>query len=192
MNDLHYRILDISKKHKLAHLGSCLTAVDIIDGIYKEKREEEKFVLSSGHAGLALYVVLEKYYGFDAEDLYLRHGMHPYRNEEDKIYCSTGSLGIGLLVAIGMALSDRSKNVFCLISDGECYEGAVWEAANVIDRYDIKNLRLFLNFNRYSAYSHVEDGVIDKIKCILPSVSVVNTNVEDYGLTGLSAHYVTL
>ena len=59
--ELKKRILEISYKKKLSHLGSCLTAVDIIDEIFKIKKPDEKFVLSSGHAALALYVVLEKY-----------------------------------------------------------------------------------------------------------------------------------
>ena len=80
--DLKKRIFDISFRHKLSHLGSCLTAVDIIDEIYSIKKPDERFVLSSGHAGLALYVVLEKYnqgdatglvQGLDAEKIFNHH-----------------------------------------------------------------------------------------------------------------------
>src|SRR5438874_161410 len=98
MNLLHDRIIEISKKYKLSHLGSCLTAIDIIEEIYNEKQEDEKFVLSSGHAGLALYVVLEKY-GFDAEILLKHCGIHPKRMYGYGIDCSTGSLGHGLPIA---------------------------------------------------------------------------------------------
>src|SRR2546427_251920 len=59
--DLKKRIIEISYKNKLSHIGSCLTAVDIIDEIYAIKKPNEKFILSSGHAGLALYCVIEKY-----------------------------------------------------------------------------------------------------------------------------------
>jgi transketolase len=195
MNQLHDRIIEISKKHHLAHLGSSLTAVDIIDEIYRLKNPDELFILSCGHAGLGLYCVLEKHYGFDAEKLYLKHGTHPHRDIEDKIYCSTGSLGMGLGIAVGMALADRTKNVYCLVSDGEMYEGSIYEAANVIKKYNVINLKIYFNVNRFSAYDSIEDWMVWNILHLFPSESYLNiryTNVEDYGLKGLSAHYITL
>lgn len=191
MNDLHCRILGISKKLKLAHIGSCLTSVNIIDEIYKIKGDDEKFILSSGHAGLALYVVLEKYYGFDAEKLYLKHGMHPNRDIADKIYCSTGSLGMGLMIALGMAVADRTQNVYCLISDGECFEGSIWEVSNATAKYNVTNLKIYLNYNGLAAYQHVDENILTKVHSILP-ITIRRTHVEQYGLNGLSAHYVIL
>jgi transketolase len=192
MSILHDRIIDISRRLKLAHLGSCLTSVDIIDEIYRERQQDEPFILSSGHAGLALYVVLEKYYGFDAEVLFSHYGTHPERSEYFKIYCSTGSLGHGLPIAVGMALADRSRRVWCLISDGECTEGTIWEAANVIRKYDIHNLMLYLNWNGFSAYDPVDLRMICNVIQMFPHINVRKTNVEDYGLHGLSAHYIRL
>jgi transketolase N-terminal domain/subunit len=188
---LHDRIWEISKKHHLSHLGSNLTAVNIIDEIYSKKKEDEPFILSMGHAGLSLYCILEKYYRFDAEKLYLKHGTHPHRDLEDKIYCSTGSLGMGLGISVGMALSDRSKNVYCLISDGEATEGIIYEASNVIQKYNITNLKVYLNCNRFSAYDTIPDWMIYKFIHILPDLEIRYTNVEDFGLSGLSAHYIT-
>ena len=155
--DLKRRIIEISYKHGLSHLGSCLTAVDIIDEIFQAKKPEEKFVLSSGHAGLALYVVLEKYNGKNAEDIFLHHGIHPDRCAECGIDCSSGSLGHGLPIAIGMALADRNKDVYCLISDGECAEGSIYEAMNIIKREDITNLKLHTNFNGWAAYRETDE-----------------------------------
>src|SRR3990167_9557610 len=103
--DLRKRIIDISYRHKLSHLGSCLTAVDIIDEIYGVKSIDERFVLSSGHAGLALYCVIEKHEGIDAEKIFEHHGVHPDRCVECHLYYSTGSLGQGLPAALGMALA---------------------------------------------------------------------------------------
>ena len=190
MNTLQNRVLEISKKLQLSHLGSCLTSVDIIDEIYELKEDDEKFVLSCGHAGLALYVVIEKYEGINAKVNFLLHGTHPNRCEKSKIHCSTGSLGQGLPIALGMAFADRTKNVYCLISDGECSEGTIWETANVMQKYDITNLKVYLNFNGFSAYDVVSDQLIKKMQFIIPSIEVRKTNVEDYGLKGLSAHYV--
>ena len=82
MRHLKKRILEIAYKHKLSHLGSYFSSVDIIDKIYKTKNKDDIFILSSGHAALALYVVIEKYEGKNAEELFLKHGGHPHRDEK--------------------------------------------------------------------------------------------------------------
>lgn len=192
MSTLHERIISISKKHNLSHVGSCLTAVDIIDQIYAERKSDEPFILSCGHAGLALYVVLEKYLGKDAEQLYLKHGTHPNRDLSDGIYCSTGSLGWGLTIALGMAAADRKRKVYCLISDGEIFEGSVWETANAMKRYNIDNLEIHLNWNGWSAYHQVNEGMIQRVKGVFPDIIIHKTSVKDYGFAGLEAHYTKL
>ena len=88
---LKKRIAEIAFKHKLGHLGSYFSSVGIIDSIYKKMKDDDIFILSSGHASLALYVCLEKYKGKNAEELFIKHGGHPHRDEESFIYCSTGS-----------------------------------------------------------------------------------------------------
>lgn len=192
MNILHDRIIEISKKHHLAHLGSSLTSVMILDEIYSTKKENEIFINSCAHNSLALYVILEKYYNFDAEKLYLKHGMHCHRDINDKIHCSGGSLGMGISISVGMALVDRSKNVYCLISDGECSEGVIFEVANVMRKYNVTNLKVYVNWNKLSAYDPVPDWMLTNICTIFPEINVKHTRVEDYGLKGLSAHYITL
>lgn len=189
MSTLHDRIIEISKKHGLTHLGSCLTSVSIIDEIYQTRKKDDPFVLSCGHSGLALYTVIEKYLGLDAEVLCLKHGTHPTRNIADGIYCSTGSLGWGLTIALGMAMSDRTRNVYCLISDGEAFEGTIWETANVIHRYKVDNLKIHLNWNGWAAYHSVGPRFIERIKSIFPQITIHETSVEDYGLKDQSAHY---
>jgi transketolase len=134
--DLKKRILEIAYKNKLSHLGSYLSSLGIIEEIYKKKNPEDIFILSSGHAALALYVVLEKYENKNAEYLLKKHGGHPHRDEENGIYCSTGSLGMGITVAVGRALANPKRKVYVLISDGECAEGSIWEALRFI--YDQK------------------------------------------------------
>ena len=123
IDKLNKRILDISIKHKLSHLGSCFTTLPIILEIFDKKKEGDSFVLSNGHSGLAYYVVLEHYYGIDAEMLLVKHGIHPERDLPNMIEVSTGSLGLGITIASGIALSNPSKKVYCIISDGESAEG---------------------------------------------------------------------
>ena len=186
--DLKRRIITISYRRKLSHLGSVLTAVDIIDDIYKTKKPDEKFILSSGHAGLALYVVLEKYGGRDAEEIYKHHGTHPDRCDGCGIDCSTGSLGHGIGIAVGMALADRDKNVYCLISDGECAEGSVWEALRIQREQQLNNLIVYLNYNGWSAYH--ESNPFSFIRMIDFPAIIRSTNVDYLPfLAGLVGHY---
>lgn len=190
MNHLHNRIIEISKKYGLSHIGSCLTAVDIIDEIYKGKGLDERFILSCGHAGLALYVVLEKY-GIGTAEKYLEScGVHPCINLG--IDCSTGSLGQGLPIALGMAMADRSRNVYCLISDGEAAEGTIWEVANTMRKYSVSNLKVYCNWNGWGAYDETSPIVKGNLRAIMPSITIIETSVEDYGFTGQEAHYKTI
>lgn len=191
MNQLHKRIIDISYKHKLSHLSSCLTSVNLIDQIYQTKEDDEPFILSNGHAGLALYVVLEEKYGFDAEALYKTYGTHPSRDLLHHIYCSTGSLGQGLPIAVGMAIADRNKNVYCMISDGECAEGSVWEALRIAGELQLENLRIVVNANGLSAYKSVDVDLLERRLNLFYPVIVVRTDVFEYPqwLQGLNGHY---
>ena len=196
--DLKRRIIEISYKNKLAHIGSCLTAVDIIEEIYKIKKSDEKFVLSSGHAGVALYCVIEKYtdngYVHYAQDIYDHHGVHPDRCEQCGIDCSSGSLGHGISIAVGMALADRSKNVYCLLSDGEMAEGSVWEALRIWREQDLDNLKIYVNNNGYGAYRETPPALYEQLLFYLPGIEVRETNMNDYPeyLTGQQAHYTVL
>lgn len=155
--ELKKRIIEISYKKKLSHIGSCLTAVDIIKEIYDKKKPEEKFVLSSGHAGLALYVVLEAFGGRNAEEIFDHHGVHPDRCDLCGIVCSSGSLGHGIGIAVGMALAARNNNSYCLVSDGEISEGSVHEALRIKDEQKLDNLKVYVNFNFWGAYKKIND-----------------------------------
>lgn len=194
MNALRKRILNLSYKHDIGHIGSSITAVDIIDEIYEEKTPDDIFILSSGHAGLALYVVLEKRYGLDAEHLYLKHGLHPRRDCRDHIHCSTGSLGCGICVGVGMAIANRNRNIYVLCSDGETGEGSFWEALNFIGDNELTNIYIYVNANGFSACKAVDgDALLKKIQPFLPEEQLFFRATDCGGipfLNGLSAHYV--
>ena len=189
--NLKKRILEIAYKHKLSHLGSYLSAVGIIDEIYKSKNKEDIFILSSGHAALALYVALEKYEGKNAEELFLKHGGHPHRDEDNGIYCSTGSLGLGITVAVGRALANKNRKVHVLISDGESAEGSVWEALRFIQENNLTNIEVYVNVNGYAAYDKVDTKyLVDRLEAFLPRINIRYTSVNQYPfLKGLNAHY---
>lgn len=197
--NLKRRIIEISHKHKLSHLGSCLTAVDIIQDIYKTKKDDEKFVLSQGHSGLALYTVMEAIYPrVDAEKFVNEMGIHPDRLFDNEfIDCSTGSLGQGLPIALGMALADRTKNVYCLISDGELGEGSLYESLLLAKKFNVSNLKIYVNSNGYGGYGETVGipsliTIGDFYKHDV-QITLFNTNVDYlFFLSGLKGHYHTM
>lgn len=191
MKKLKKRLVEIAYKNKLGHLGSYFSSLQIIDDIYSKMDEDDIFILSSGHAALALYVVLEKYKGVDAEMLFAKHGGHPHRDEENHIYCSTGSLGLGICVALGRAVAKPNRKVWVLISDGESAEGSVWESLKTIQEENINNIEVYVNVNGYAAYKEVDsEYLINRLKAFLPTINIVRTTVEQFPfLKGLNAHY---
>jgi transketolase len=187
---LEKRVLEISKKHGLVHIGSNLSALPTINFIYSIKEPGEKFVLSCGHSGVALYVVLEKFEGLDAEKILVDHGIHATRCEECHISCSTGSLGNGLPIALGMALADRSKNVYCLLSDGECMEGSVYESLRLADKFKADNLKVYVHANGYGGLDKIDSSKLERqLKAFFP---VVFVKTKPSPFPGLKAHYQSL
>lgn len=194
MGTLERRIIDIAFKYKLSHIGSCITCVNAIDKIYSVKKKNEPFILSNGHAALALYVVLEKHEGLDAEVLWNQYGTHPMRNLKNKIWCSTGSLGQGITVGLGMALANRKRIVYVMISDGECAEGSVWEALRIAGEQRLENLRVTCVANGYGAMEKIDVDDLDlRLQYFYP-VYVVRANMFLYPdwIQGLAGHYVYL
>ena len=189
--DLKRRIIELSYKYNKSHIGSCLSAVDIIEKIYNLKRKSEKFILSEGHAAIALYCVLEKYEGRDPEYLLKKHGIHAGRDEKNGIWCTTGSLGQGLPIALGMAMSDKKKNIYCMISDGEAAEGSIWEALRIKTDNKIDNLKIYINLNGYGAYGAIDAAALTKrLKAFCPNINIKRTTVEQLPfLKGQDAHY---
>jgi len=194
MNDVEQRIIDISYREKIPHLSSNLNAVNIIEEIYKNKADDEPFILSSGHAALAWYVVIEKYLGKSADYLFHKHGVHPHRNVEDGLPCSSGSLGMGLTVACGYALADRSRRVHCLISDGECGEGSIWEALRFIYEAKLHNLEVYVNVNGMIAYDFIDkEYIINRLRAFLPRINIRETSPPDWPFAkGILTHYYVL
>lgn len=181
------RIVEITHKHKSSHLGSCITSYPILDFIYKTKSPNDICILSSGHGGLAQYVILEKYENKNAEYLYNKHGIHPHRDVENGIYVSSGSLGSAITVAVGYAVAKPENTIHVIISDGECGEGSVWEALRYSRK--LKNLKIHVNINGYSAYDTI--NIIElctKIKLFNWRNTILWFTECPY-IEGLQAHY---
>lgn len=189
--ELAKRALQITYDHKLSHIGSVLTTLPIVDQIYQNHQIGNRVVLSNGHAGLAQYVALEKYFGIDAEETLVKHGIHPVRDSERMLDVSTGSLGQGITVACGLALANRLRKVDVVISDGELAEGSCWESLFFAEREHLDNLRIHVNWNGFGAYRET-DKMTHNLVSFFPNVEMHRTwgyvpNVDF--LKGLKAHY---
>jgi transketolase len=188
------RIYEITYKHKLSHLSSCLSALPILMEIYQDRKDDEVFILSNGHAGLALYVLLEDLYGVDAEELLEKHGIHPSKDLANHLYCSTGSLGSGLPIAVGHALANRNKDVFCMISDGECGEGSIWEAVRFAYEQNLTNLHIYVNINGMSATDFINvEYLKNRLLVFNPNINIRLSSPTEFDFAkGLVTHYHVL
>ena len=142
---------------KTCHLGSNMSCIDILTVLYfKIMKSQDRFILSKGHAAAALYATLAQKGIMPTEllDTYCQEGGlegHPKRNPKYGIEASTGSLGHGLSMGAGMALV-RKDRIFVLLSDGECDEGSVWEAAKFASDNNLSNLVAIIDCNGWQAF----------------------------------------
>lgn len=152
---LEDRILEISKKKKLSHIGSNISILPVLIDIYEHKKRGDIVILDNAHAHLAHLVVKEHYEGMKRIQWVLTHwGIHCDR----KAGCdaSGGSLGHALGIGIGLALINRSRAVYVVVSDGSMMEGSNWEALRLRDKLQLKNLKIYCNFNGFSAMEAVD------------------------------------
>lgn len=149
------------------HLGGALSMADILAVLYGEVlrgvgnsyEERDKFILSKGHGALALFATLGELGVISEERLrtYLADGSnlcaHPVMETEIGIESSNGSLGQGISMAVGMALSAKRKKkdyqVYTIIGNGESNEGLVWEALASASQFQLDNLTVILDDNKF-------------------------------------------
>ena len=158
------------------HAGSMLSMAELLAVLYtrilrvdpQNPRwpERDRFILSKGHGGGAVYAVLAELGFFPREWLktyYQNNGrlLGHISHHVPGVEFSTGSLGHGLPVAVGMALAARqvraTHRVFCLMSDGDCDEGSTWEAIMFAAQHKFDNLTAIVDYNRVQALGHMED-----------------------------------
>jgi len=175
MNANHIRriICEQSKRAHVGHIGSALSVADIMAALYGHilqvpspaAADRDRFVLSKGHAALALYAALhlkgwlrqEQLDTFCGDGTLL--GVHP-EHALTGIDFSTGSLGQGLSYGTGAALAARlqssPRRAFVLVSDAECNEGALWEAVMFAAHHRLSNLVTIVDLNGQQAlgYTH--------------------------------------
>jgi transketolase len=167
-------IIEESKRANVGHIGCALSVADLVSCLYSDvlrdagsaSNERDRFVLSKGHAALALFSCLhlegvltrDQLSTYCADDSLL--GVHP-EHELPGVDFSTGSLGQGLSMAAGSALGARlqrsQRRVFALVSDAECNEGSIWEAANFAAHHRLSNLTTLVDLNGQQAFGYTKD-----------------------------------
>jgi transketolase len=167
-------VLDCSKRANVGHIGSALSVVDILAALYgrilkiddPDDPDRDRFILSKGHAALALYGVLAARQWLTESELesFCTDGTllatHPERSLRGVDF-STGSLGHGLSLGVGAALAARmqgsSRRVFVLVSDAECNEGSLWEAAMFAAHHRLANLVAIVDLNGQQAFGYTTE-----------------------------------
>jgi transketolase len=98
---------------------------------------------------------------------------------------------MGISVAVGRALARPSTTVHCLISDGECAEGVVWESLKFIHENRLENIQIYANLNGYAAYDAVDEQYLERrLRAFLPEINILYSDVNHFPfLRGLNAHY---
>jgi len=157
--ELRLKALELYYKAHAGHIGSTLSCLDLVSSILLYKiHEEDKFILSKGHAAVALYVTLNKK-GLisDAElENYYKNGhklpAHPAPLSFPGITFATGSLGHGLPLGAGIAKAKKMDKkegiVIVLMSDGETNEGTTWEAGHFATKHRLDNLVVIIDKNK--------------------------------------------
>jgi transketolase len=176
-------VLDMSYRAKTPHLGSTLSCVDIMTALYwtspaldprhAASADRDRVILSKGHAATVLYSVLARRGFFPLADLdtYAQDGSllaeHPILGTAPGIEVTSGSLGHGLPLGLGIALGGRlqgsSGRVFVVLSDGECNEGAIWEAAMFGAAQRLDRVCVLIDYNKWQA-----TGRSDEVMALAP------------------------
>lgn len=178
--ELRKRIFITGYKGGMAHLASCYSSLEMIYALYMKDilrydaknpkwNDRDRFILSKGHAGLALYGVLMRAGLVEEEtfDSYLTEnsiiGGEPCLRDNDYVEATTGSLGHGLSMGLGIAMALKQNKstarVFVMLGDGECEEGTVWEAVMTAPAFKLDNLIAILDCNQIQKMDFVEKTI---------------------------------
>jgi len=176
-NEIRNKILDMSISSG-GHIASSLSCVDILVSLYYGKvlrynpkkpewNERDRFILSKGHAGMALYAILADlgYFPYEWINKFYRQGECHLGGHPDfsipGVEVTSGSLGHGLGIGAGISLSAKmngKKHIqYVLMGDTECTEGVIWETALFASKHALENLIAIIDRNHISALEHTED-----------------------------------
>ena len=195
LRELRRKILEIANLASEGHIPSSLSVLEIIyayydcEVVWKSRTVSSKFILSKGHASLALFVVLNKFGYLRPNDLesYAKFesilGGHPDKLKVPGVIASTGSLGHGLPFGVGMALANKvnksDEKIFILVGDGELNEGSNWEAMLLAAHHDLRNIRLIVDSNGNSERALSLPNLYEKLESFGFNVCTLNGHEID-------------
>ena len=172
--------IEMTHRAKASHVGSSLSMVELLVVLYTkilrvdpsnpDWPDRDRFILSKGHGCASYYAILAETGFFPVEwlETFYQNGSrlagHATHTYVPGVEISTGSLGHGLSVATGMALAakrdGKTYRVFCMLSDGECDEGSVWEPVLFAPQHGLDNLIAIVDYNKIQSLGRVGE-VID-------------------------------
>ena len=141
-----------------AHLGGSFSIIETLIALFDRTMDEnDKFILSKGHASFPLCLLLrEKGYN-------TKLTTHLEIDPANGIHCTTGSLGHGLPIATGMAYARKklgpAGKIIVMISDGECQEGTTWESLLIAAKHKLDNLLVLVDYNKIQALDRLDDAL---------------------------------
>lgn len=207
---LRLTVLEMIAAARKGHVGGAFSCLDILVALYyggvlsyDPKRPSwegrDRFILSKGHSGTALFAVLAELGILDQGALsgYGQNGGilggHPDRSIPG-IEADTGSLGHGLGIGAGMALAAKMSGapwrVFVLVGDGECHEGSVWESLVFAARHRLDNLTLIVDRNRQCVLDYTEDcAPLDPLTARLASFGWEVREVDGHSFDALGTAF---
>lgn len=164
---------------KSSHVGTCLSMVDILYVLYYKIMHidpsnptmagRDKFILSKGHGGAALYATLAERGYFPKAYLdryYVDGGLLPGHLDREAVpgvEVSAGSLGHGLSIGIGMAIANQldedQGHIYVLVGDGECNEGSIWEAVMLASTLKLQNLTVIIDYNQLQSFGRTNEVI---------------------------------
>lgn len=185
-NRIRREVLQTSFKSGACHIGSALSCVDIlVDLFYTKKIKADQFLFSKASGVATLYVILADLGYFPKEKTAEYLKQYPLASKEvNGILHSVGSIAHGLSVACGLALANRNKDYYVLLSDGEIMEGSTYEACLFARQHKIKNLYVIVDNNSLVACGKTTD-ILDLETAFsfmldtLPNCQIVNTTKGD-------------
>ena len=179
------KILDISKRLKLSHIGSCLSILPILEEVYSKMEPYDKLQLCGAHSHLAHLVVTDP----DNAEEKIKKDIHC--NRESGCDVSGGSLGHGG-ISLGIALARPDITVYLIETDGALNEGSCWEMLRLKKLLKVDNLKIIVNMNGYTAVEAIDrDELSMRLRAFCPDIDIRYTDNGE-GFKGIGGHYKTI
>jgi len=188
-NKYRRKMLEAAVRSGRGHLGGSFSCVEILMAVHNTMKKDDHFILSKGHAAIALYSIL-----YDTLDTFCKDGSYLTEHPSGlipQIKLTTGSLGHGVGIACGIALAKKLNNesgrVYVLVGDGECMEGSIYEAVMFAVIQKLNNLTIILDANGIMSMRRFPTDKVD-YRNIFHSMKCSISKVDGHDIDEISKH----